>query len=79
MAGLLPGFLLGYHGCDEQVAENVLSGNDTLRPSTNDYDWLGHGIYFWESNPRRALETPRSSLSSGAASRASRGLRFWGQ
>lgn len=23
--------------------------------SQNDYDWLGHGIYFWESNPDRAL------------------------
>jgi hypothetical protein len=56
MAGLLPGFLLGYHGCDESVAESVLAGEDTLRPSTNDYDWLGNGIYFWESNPRRALD-----------------------
>jgi predicted dehydrogenase len=25
------------------------------RPSSNDWDWLGHGIYFWERAPRRAL------------------------
>ncbi len=22
----------------------------------NDYDWLGHGIYFWEKNPERAYD-----------------------
>ena len=27
--------------------------------STNDYDWLGHGIYFWESNPQRGLDFAR--------------------
>lgn len=31
-----------------------LAGEQDLLASTNDYDWLGHGIYFWESNPRRA-------------------------
>jgi len=25
-------------------------------PSKNSYDWLGHGIYFWEYSPQRALE-----------------------
>ena len=24
--------------------------------STNDWDWLGHGAYFWEANPARGLE-----------------------
>lgn len=27
-----------------------------FRPSDNDYDWLGPGIYFWEANPLRGLE-----------------------
>ena len=27
-----------------------------FRVSRNDYDWLGHGIYFWEATPKRALE-----------------------
>lgn len=26
-----------------------------LRHSQELYDWLGHGIYFWEGNPARAL------------------------
>jgi hypothetical protein len=51
----LPAFVLGYHGCDRDVAERVLTGVDELRPSENTYDWLGHGIYFWENNPERAL------------------------
>lgn len=27
-----------------------------LIPSRNPYDWLGHGIYFWEGDPIRADE-----------------------
>ena len=30
-----------------------------FRPSENDYDWLGSGIYFWEANPDRALAWAR--------------------
>lgn len=48
-------FILGYHGCDQAVAEKILSGDD-IKPSQNDYDWLGPGIYFWEANPNRGLE-----------------------
>jgi hypothetical protein len=48
-------FILGYHGCQRAVGERLLGG-EPFAPSENDYDWLGPGIYFWESNPRRALE-----------------------
>lgn len=52
-----PSFVLGFHGCDKSVGEAVLSGKIAhLKPSDNPYDWLGTGIYFWESNPLRALE-----------------------
>lgn len=27
-----------------------------LKKSENDYDWLGHGVYFWENNHERALQ-----------------------
>lgn len=27
-----------------------------MQPSQSNYDWLGGGIYFWESDPRRAWE-----------------------
>ena len=49
--------VLGYHGCDPAFAEALLDGRisiDEWKPSTNDYDWLGHGIYFWEYAPERA-------------------------
>ena len=49
-------FVLGYHGCSDQVAEQLLSGAVTFKVSENDYDWLGSGIYFWQSNPVRALQ-----------------------
>lgn len=50
-----PGIVLGYHGCDRKVAESILAGKSEVRSSTNDYDWLGTGAYFWENNPARAL------------------------
>jgi hypothetical protein len=52
-------FVLGYHGCDRTVGENVLAGMEHLRPSDNDYDWLGSGIYFWENSARKAMDWAR--------------------
>lgn len=49
-------FILGYHGCSAFAAEQLLSGASQFRISENDYDWLGPGIYFWQSNPARALQ-----------------------
>lgn len=50
-------YVLGFHGCDESTAEKLLK-NDTpvFKPSQNDYDWLGSGMYFWENDPVRAWE-----------------------
>jgi hypothetical protein len=48
-------FVLAYHGCKRSVGEKLLAG-ESFVPSENDYDWLGSGIYFWESNPGRALD-----------------------
>jgi hypothetical protein len=48
--------VLGYHGCDRSFGERLLSGEASFRKSKNVYDWLGDGIYFWENNPKRALE-----------------------
>ena len=53
---LLPSFLLGFHGTDEATAEKILAGKGHLDPSENEYDWLGHGIYFWEYSPQRAYQ-----------------------
>ncbi len=50
------GLILGFHGTDESIVNSVLKGKTELEPSYNNYDWLGHGIYFWDNSPSRALE-----------------------
>ncbi len=53
---LLPSFLLCFHGTDEKTAKKIFAGKEHLTPSENDYDWLGHGTYFWEYSPQRAYQ-----------------------
>lgn len=55
--------VLGYHGCNTvtsmDFARRLFDGTARIsdwKPSANDYDWLGHGIYFWEHGPQRARE-----------------------
>ena len=52
----LPNLILGFHGCNRLTYDNVIVKRQHLRPSDNDYDWLGNGIYFWENSYERALE-----------------------
>ena len=49
-------FVLGFHGCDRYVGEKILRGEEHISQSGNAHDWLGEGAYFWENNPRRAIE-----------------------
>ena len=51
-----PNLTIGFHGCDQSVVDKVIAGKENLIASTNDYDWLGSGIYFWENNEERAME-----------------------
>jgi hypothetical protein len=53
--------VLGYHGSkagpSAEYARKLLLGEARIedwRPSENEYDWLGEGIYFWEHSPERA-------------------------
>ena len=62
---LRKGLILAFHGCDLAVAEEVATGRTSLRRSENTYDWLGHGIYFWENNPERALEWAEAAAKRG--------------
>ena len=48
--------VIGFHGCDKSVVDDVISGKTDLLASTNDYEWLGNGIYFWENNEERASQ-----------------------
>jgi hypothetical protein len=47
--------VIGYHACRKEVADRLLDG-DAFRPSSNDWDWLGSGVYFWEFGHQRAYE-----------------------
>ncbi len=51
-----PEIVIGFHGCDQSVADKIIKQGEKLSNSGNDYDWLGHGIYFWEGSHKRALE-----------------------
>lgn len=59
--------VLGYHGCDLETGERLLS-QAAFKPSNNAYDWLGNGVYFWENNPKRALDWARHMASIPALS-----------
>lgn len=63
MHRLSTSFILGYHGCSKTVADRLLAGRESFSQSTNDYDWLGPGVYFWQSNPLRALQFAKEKRS----------------
>lgn len=50
------GLVLGFHGCDKSIVENIIFGKSKLRKSRRKYNWLGTGIYFWENDPIRAID-----------------------
>lgn len=61
--------VIGYHGCEVSFAHDVLLGNmsfDQWKPSENIWDWLGHGIYFWEHSPHRELRWAREHFAKPA-------------
>lgn len=60
--GLISSFVLAYHGCNSSSRRRLLAGAP-FKPSANEYDWLGHGSYFWEANPRRGLDWARDHFS----------------
>ena len=55
MYNQLPSFVIGFHGCDIDTKKRILETN-TMTASVNSYDWIGHGVYFWEQNKQRAEE-----------------------
>jgi hypothetical protein len=48
-------WILAYHGCDKKIGESILAGKGEIRCSSNLYDWLGGGAYFWENSHIRAF------------------------
>jgi hypothetical protein len=47
--------MIGFHGCDLTVRNELVNNPDTIRISEKNFDWLGHGFYVWENNYERAL------------------------
>ncbi len=57
MYSVRPGYIPGFHGCDEEVALKIINQEShDLQFSTNKRDWLGEGMHFWENNDQRAYE-----------------------
>lgn len=54
--------LIVYHGCDITTRDDLVSGRlKHLDHSNNQYDWLGHGAYFFEGDVERALMFAQAS------------------
>jgi hypothetical protein len=56
-----PGVVVGFHGCDRAVFDSVIKNGSSISSSENDYDWLGHGVYFLEGSYERALDWAKRS------------------
>ena len=49
-----PSVVYGFHAIDKSAGLKILNQEDEFKHSSNEYDWLGPGIYFWENNLERA-------------------------
>ncbi|SIT11760.1 hypothetical protein [Belliella pelovolcani] len=63
--------LIGFHGCDESVAFELLNKPKKVKISEKPFDWLGHGFYVWENNYARALEWAKDKQKRGKIKKAS--------
>lgn len=67
---MTPEKVIGYHACAADFARKIDAGELSVaewQPSRNDYDWLGHGIYFWEGNLQRARQWATEAVRGEAA------------
>jgi hypothetical protein len=60
-------FVLAYHGCDAEIADELINGA-SFKLSSNPWDWLGVGVYFWEGDPVRGLEWAQALKKRGKVS-----------
>src|ERR1700722_9821147 len=56
MYDLRPNLVMGFHGCDIRGRDKLLNHPNEIVISQKPYDWLGHGMYFWENNYARAMQ-----------------------
>lgn len=63
--------LIGFHGCDESIAQHLLLNPKKVKISEKPFDWLGHGFYIWENNYNRALLWAKDKEKKGEIHKAS--------
>ena len=51
-----PNTIIGFHGCDQDVRNRLVNDPNKIEISKKSFEWLGHGMYFWENNYVRAQE-----------------------
>lgn len=51
-----PNLMIGFHGCDESVRNDLVNNPNKVKKSQESYDWLGNGFYIWENNYNRAYQ-----------------------
>ncbi len=56
MYDIKPNLIIGFHGCERRVRDELLMNPNNYKISQKPFDWLGHGLYFWENNYDRAME-----------------------
>ncbi len=45
------------YGCDLEDQKRLTSDPSFFKKSQQDYDWLGHGMYFWENNENKSFNS----------------------
>lgn len=56
MYNMRANLVIGFHGCDESTRDKLLLQRGNIEFSREPFDWLGHGMYFWENNLDRAWQ-----------------------
>ena len=60
-----PNLVIGFHGCDIRTRTALLKNPDSIIYSKKPFDWLGHGMYFWENNYERAMQWAKEKKTRG--------------
>lgn len=66
-----PNLMLGFHGCDESIRNQLVLSPNSVKKSQENFDWLGHGFYVWENNYARALKWAKDKKKRGTLSKPS--------
>lgn len=65
MYDLKSNLVIGFHGCEADVRNELLLHPTRIKFSQKPFDWLGHGLYFWENNYERAMQWANGKRSRG--------------